>query len=235
MTESEWLSCTDPQAMLNAVRNNASARKGRLFICGCLRRIWELVCINPEWRKLVEIGEQFVESQVSEDEMYEAENSARAIVARDNPSYITWRALHWVSYRDPYPESLTGIAEHGEDAAATKISLELLQQGRLSERKAAKKLKRAEERKGQCDLTRCIFGNPFRTAIIVPAWLAWNDGTVPKLAQAIYEERRFADLPILADALEEAGCDNADILAHCRTPAEHVRGCWVVDALLGKT
>ena len=54
------------------------------------------------------------------------------------------------------------------------------------------------------------------------------------LAQAIYEERRFGDLPVLADALEEAGCTDADILSHCRGPGPHVRGCWVVDLLLGK-
>ena len=66
------------------------------------------------------------------------------------------------------------------------------------------------------------------------SWLQWNDGTIPKIAQTIYDHRTFADLPILADALEEAGCDNADILTHCRSSGEHVRGCWVVDLLLGK-
>jgi hypothetical protein len=66
-------------------------------------------------------------------------------------------------------------------------------------------------------------------------WLSWNDGIVPKLAQAIYDDRVFDRLPILADALEEAGCTNADILNHCRRPGEHVRGCWVVDLLLGKS
>jgi hypothetical protein len=50
----------------------------------------------------------------------------------------------------------------------------------------------------------------------------------------MYEERDFAGMPILADALEEAGCNNADILAHCREPGVHVRGCWVVDLLLAK-
>jgi hypothetical protein len=54
------------------------------------------------------------------------------------------------------------------------------------------------------------------------------------MAQVIYDERKFEDLPFLADALEEAGCDNADILNHCRGPGPHVRGCWVVDLLLGK-
>jgi hypothetical protein len=83
-------------------------------------------------------------------------------------------------------------------------------------------------------LLRCIFGSPFRLVTIKPTWLRWNDGTVVKIAQSIYDERRFEDLPILADALEDVGCDNADILAHCRQSGEHVRGCWAVDLLLGK-
>jgi ATP-dependent Clp protease ATP-binding subunit ClpA len=69
---------------------------------------------------------------------------------------------------------------------------------------------------------------------IDPSWLSWNDGTVAKLAQAIHQERRWADLPVLADALEEAGCGNAEILGHCRRPGEHHLRCWVVDLLLGR-
>jgi hypothetical protein len=80
-----------------------------------------------------------------------------------------------------------------------------------------------------------LFGNPFRPVALDAACLVWNDGTIPKLAQAIYEERAFNRLPILADALEEAGCTDADILGHCRQPGSHVRGCWVVDAILGKS
>ena len=68
------------------------------------------------------------------------------------------------------------------------------------------------------------------------SWLAWNDGTVVKLAQAIYDDRAFDRLPILADALEDAGCQDADILGHCRQQgAVHVRGCWVVDLLTGRS
>lgn len=68
-----------------------------------------------------------------------------------------------------------------------------------------------------------------------PAWLAWNNATVPRLAEAIYTDRVFDRMPILADALEDAGCHDAEILAHCRGPGPHVQGCWVVDLLLGKT
>jgi hypothetical protein len=92
----------------------------------------------------------------------------------------------------------------------------------------------AAERAAQCPLMRDVFGNPFRPVSLNPAWLAWDDGTIPKLAQAIYEERAFDRLPVLGDALEEAGCADADILSHCRAGGEHVRGCWVVDLLLGK-
>lgn len=83
-------------------------------------------------------------------------------------------------------------------------------------------------------LLRDIFGNPFRSPSVDPSWLAWNDAVLPKLAGVIYDERAFDRLPILADALEEAGCTNADILNHCRQPGEHVRGCWVIDLLRGK-
>jgi hypothetical protein len=67
-----------------------------------------------------------------------------------------------------------------------------------------------------------------------PSWLVWNDHTVVRLAQGIYEEQAFDQLTILADALEEAGCTNSDLLAHCRQQGPHVRACWVVDLLLGK-
>jgi hypothetical protein len=83
-------------------------------------------------------------------------------------------------------------------------------------------------------VVREVFGNPFRPVTIDPVWLSWNDGPVQKIAQAIYEERAFDRMPILADALEDAGCTEQAILAHCRGDGPHVRGCWVVDLLLGK-
>src|SRR5262245_19704469 len=92
---------------------------------------------------------------------------------------------------------------------------------------------RAECRE-QPPLLRDIAGNPFRPIALEPNWLRQDDNTVLKMASILYQERRCADLPILADALEDAGCDNADILSHLRGPGPHVRGCWVVDLLLGK-
>jgi hypothetical protein len=89
---------------------------------------------------------------------------------------------------------------------------------------------------------RCIFGNPFRPATISPAILTWHDAIIPRLAQAIYDERQMpagtfdlARMNILADALLDAGCDNEEIIQHCRSDKSHVRGCWVVDLILGKS
>jgi hypothetical protein len=95
---------------------------------------------------------------------------------------------------------------------------------------------RDAERSAQSVLLRDLFGAlPFRPVEIPPAWLRWNDGTARRLAQAVYRERRFQDLPVLADALEEAGCADPQLLGHLRGPGPHVRGCWAVDALLGRS
>ncbi len=83
----------------------------------------------------------------------------------------------------------------------------------------------------QGHLLRDIFGNPLRPITLD---LNWRTSTVVALAQGIYQERDFSAMPILADALQDAGCENADILDHCRGPGPHVRGCWVVDLVLGK-
>jgi hypothetical protein len=100
----------------------------------------------------------------------------------------------------------------------------------------------AAESTAQAGLLRCIFGNRFRTVTIDPSWHTWQGGVVGRLAQAAYEDRRLPTgllandrLAILADGLEEAGCTNSDILGHLRGPGPHVRGCWVVDLLSGKS
>ncbi len=83
---------------------------------------------------------------------------------------------------------------------------------------------------------RDIIGDPFLAKPTVdPSWLSWNDEAIPKLAKTIYECRHFGLMPILGDALEEAGAIDEGILRHCRSEADHVRGCWVIDALLGKS
>jgi hypothetical protein len=83
------------------------------------------------------------------------------------------------------------------------------------------------------DILRDIFGNPFRPVALDPAWLTWNNATVPAIARHVYDDRAYHDMPILADALEDAGCTDPSILNHCRGNRLHVRGCWVIDLLLG--
>src|SRR5262249_25241945 len=95
--------------------------------------------------------------------------------------------------------------------------------------------KKEEMRPDYVRLYQLVKQRAFRSIGLSPDWLHWNDGTVARIAQAIYDERAFERLPVLADALEDAGCDNADILSHCRSDGPHVRGCWVVDLLLGKS
>ena len=88
----------------------------------------------------------------------------------------------------------------------------------------------ADENAAQADLVRDVIGNPFRREAIEPAWLLANDRAATRIA----EGGTFADLPILADALEDAGCTNRAILDHCRGPGPHVVGCWALDLILGK-
>jgi hypothetical protein len=99
----------------------------------------------------------------------------------------------------------------------------------------------ADELAVQAGLLHCVFGNPFRPVAIAPSWLDWRDGLVRQLAEAAYQERQLPGgtldrdcLAVLADALEEAGCQDADILAHLRQPGPHYRGCWVLDLVTGR-
>jgi hypothetical protein len=100
----------------------------------------------------------------------------------------------------------------------------------------------APERAAQAVLCRDIFGSlSFRPVTIAPPVLAWSDGTVRRIAEGIYEERLLpagtldnTRLAILADALLDAGCDDEDLIQHCRSAGPHVRGCWAVDLILGK-
>jgi hypothetical protein len=95
-------------------------------------------------------------------------------------------------------------------------------------------LKVAREQLDDRSVLGDLFGNPFRPIAISPAWLAWHHRTIPRLAQAIYDDRAFDRMPVLADALEEAGCADVEMLGHCRGLEPHFRGCFLLDAILTK-
>jgi hypothetical protein len=92
--------------------------------------------------------------------------------------------------------------------------------------------RRAALAAADADLCREIFGNPFRPPTLDPSWLLWNNGCLRVIAQGIYEERRFDDLPVLADALSDSGCQDETLLAHCRGGGRLYRGCWLLDRIL---
>jgi hypothetical protein len=101
-----------------------------------------------------------------------------------------------------------------------------------AEARAAGDAQEAAERRQQSELLRELLGNPFRPVALDPAWLTWGGGTVARIARAIAEEGVFDQTPILADALEEAGCADERILEHLRGPGPHLRGCWALDLIV---
>jgi hypothetical protein len=216
MTEAEWLASTDPQEMLFSLREQTSERKTRLFAVACCRSAWHPV---TDWRcrRALELAERVADGKASLDELAEAREAIKT-------GRKVSRAVLVKHAVDHYP----AIGACNTLCTAWRLARADLPECAGSVRTAKVALKT------EADLVRDIFGNPFRTVSILPAIVRWNDSTVVKLAQAIYEERRFGDLPILADALEEAGCTDPVILDHCRSGGEHVLGCWSVDLLLGK-
>jgi hypothetical protein len=227
MTEAEWLACDDSGPMLNFLRGKASERKLRLFACACARRAWHLLP-DERSRRAVEVAERLADGLAGPEAVRAARAAADelwvgagrpATLALDAAAEAAWAALHEVA-----SQAAEQAATGAEWAAGARSN------------PAATLPARVAERKAQADVLRCLFGpSPFRPLPrLNPAWLAWDGGTVPKLAAVVYEKRAFDRLPILADALEEVGCDAAELLTHLRGPGPHVRGCWAVDLLLGK-
>lgn len=255
MTEAEWLNCNHSKLMLEFLRSKVSERKLRLFACICCRRVWHLLT-DARSRKTIEVAEQSADGLANPQALLEASDSAWAAAKETITSYGTASgvdpttepefmygmhddclaapaacAAAYASMTDP---GWVASAAHYACQAKVQAASPVGAAGRVG-RDVTREEAEGAEWTAQAALLHDLFGLlPFRPVIIVPAWAAWNGGTVVKLARAIYEDRTFDRLPILADALEEAGCDNADILAHCRQRGEHVQGCWVVDLLLGK-
>ena len=227
MTEDEWLFCTNVHIMLHflgATRPDCpwkcSSRKWRLFACACCRHLWHMLADEAD-RHAIEIAEKYADKQARKQDLKDAHAAACATAL------------------DPdYNPVLKAMGVNASTAALWSAHDAIALVGRYTPervtRNAYSRSAEDSENRVQCDLLRCIIGNPFRTPTVDSSWLDWQANTIPNLARSIYEDRAFDRLPILADALDEAGCDNVEILAHCRQSGEHVRGCWVVDLLLGK-
>jgi hypothetical protein len=217
MTEAEWMACDDAQPMLDFLEGKASQRKLRLFASACCRQVWRWVT-DEDLQAAVEVAERFADSAATARQLKTAERKAAAITSDLGlDASVATRMSEW-AIRD------------AADAVSHLARKQLSPQGvaRLTRSAIAAT---PDKPKDQAVILRDIFGNPFRPVALDPSWLT---STVVALAEGIYAERTFDRLPILADALQDAGCENPDVLDHCRGPGPHVRGCFVVDLLTGR-
>lgn len=241
MTEHEWNVCCDPTPMwLYWHRNKRDYRKLQLLACACLRRAWELLA-DSRSRTAIEVAERHADGQTSDEEL------TVAIAA----ALEGWGAAAETAANEQYGNPLMrALPEAGMAAwqaietdwqcirsAARAIALFAASEGSTEFVFALNK-----ESTFQCQLFRCIVGNPFQKAPAVDlGWMEWKDGYVANVARKIYERRLlpsgtldYPSLVKLAESLEQAGCRDESFLTHCRDDRPHVRGCWVIDLLLSK-
>jgi hypothetical protein len=216
MTEPEWLACGDPVLMRSRLGGAESRRKVRLFAAACCRELCRTAAPPPDYvaRHVAQLS----------DALSIAEGYADGDVSADGLKPA--RAVAELMY-DVYCDS-TGVMNFAAIMAcnATREGVDydfdwLCEATELG----------GVPRRRQAELIRDLFGTTFRAVAFPPGW---RTPTTRGVALRMYDSRDFSAVPILADALEDAGCDDADILAHCRGSGPHVRGCWVVDLVLGK-
>lgn len=207
--------------MLRFLSGRASDRKRRLFACACCRQLTRMLLSDA--LNALEVAERFADGHAAVEERR---------VARERAFHVEW-------IRDDNFRHRRGTAKDCICAALARRALDAARgaasRSRHVIRIEAEFAKKPDTPSDEANLLREVFGNPLRPVAVDPAWLTWRDGTTVKIAERNYEQRAFADLPILADALEEAGCTSVELLGHCRQPGSHVRGCWAVDLILGKT
>jgi hypothetical protein len=241
VTEQEWLDCLDPEPMLAFLRGRASDRKLRLFCCGCARRVRGR--LYEGWDRLfppiIDRAERDADGQATGEELSSVELEAN-IPANDlfdaNDGYLRRHSNAIL-----FAICAAGLAtRRGLDPATLLREYQGLEEVRARVGVGAEVFA-PDEASAQAHLLRDLFGNPFRIVFVFSSWLTWQDGLVPGLAHAGYDNRILpsgeldpARLAVLADALEEAGCSEDEILTHLRSPGPHVRGCWALDVVLGR-
>ena len=225
MTEADWDSQANPQVMLGWVSRHGSDRKVRLYAVACCRRVWELLT-DERSRRAVDVAEAYADGCVGAEELAAAYYAAYTALLNTDSLDECWYAAARLANAVAYGAPLHGFSCTPLAAAAVADTV-----ADVTINAVAYNAAKAEELAVQCHLLRDIFGNPFRTVSIGSCR---RNAEVITLAQAIYDSRAFDRLPTLADALQVAGCDDQVLLEHCRVPGRHVRGCWVVDLLLGK-
>ncbi len=215
MTEGEWAACADPTRMLEFLGGTASERRLRSFVCAFCRWNWDTLP-DERSRRAVETGERFTEGLATREQLAAAFRDAM-LAKEESVARAGWGAA-WLAW----------VAQQA--CAATLNATELV----LAARRRDEWLRKLPQEQPvvQCALLRDVFGPTQSRPIRVEP--SWRTPAVVSLANGIYDERRFEDMPVLADALEESGCTNAAVLAHGRGAGPHARGCWLVDLLLKK-
>jgi hypothetical protein len=248
MTEAEWSACTEPTSMLDFLEDKASERKLRLLACAIVRHVpitregktvWDLL---PEYdwfasprmncHTVIETAERKADGLASVEEWEESLEHLSYVSLGTDPDFFAddpeLRSLLWFGYSVALAFGHTISYSTPRD----RIFLSRYMIGYLDYiKKYSMSLLHPKFERRVCQLIRETIGNPFGAVSFAPAWFTPD---VVAIARALYDERAFDRMPILAEALEVAGCDNADILFHCRLHTGHVRGCWVLDALLAK-
>ena len=215
MTEAEWLSCEDPDAQLVFLNGRTRDRKSRLFACACCRMVWPLLTDRRSRLAVLRL-EEYADGTRDDKRLTDIYNIA-------NAAYIeSYRKVGCLT-GSTLAARVAAFAATGWHGTAATCAVLALEAASGTERPITQRLETA--------LLRDIFGNPFRPITFSSSW---RTDTAVTLARQMYESREFSAMPILADALQDAGCDNEDILSHCRGPGPHVRGCWVIDLVLGK-
>jgi hypothetical protein len=209
-----------------AVPAPALARKWRLAAVACCRALWPLLVQGEmeEACRAVEVAEAVCDGEADDGDLYRAGEAIRR-------TRVEEEGMCW--YDDAYAVGLVcGPLDYAQ-FAAYGVTESNPEEAALE---AAFWANRCFRRDGEMDRhhpalvhrLRDILGNPFHPVALDPGWLR---PPVPALARAIYQGQRFEDLPVLADALEEAGCADPGILDHCRKGKRHARGCWLLDLL----
>ena len=227
MTEQEWLNGTDLTAFAAFLGEKCSERKRRLFACACCRRIWHLMT-DGRSRSAVEVAERYADGDATARELTVARSNARK-AREEKPRGPTRSFAETAAWHATFLDGEMTLAQFRTYWFRTAAGNARYA---ISDEVEGKGVEEIE----QLVLLRDIFGNPFHPSSPLPEGvLAWNDATVLRIAEGIYEERAFDRLPILADALIDAGCEQEELIGHFRSEGPHVRGCWGVDLILGRS
>jgi len=236
MTERLWLSGTEPVEMINHLGRRRSRRpthrKLRLFSTEGYRQLCRAVDEHPDQRVL-DAAEGYADGLITAEELGDVRRQLKLEWdrrARNGYLLKLDEVADYACWMDFETEG-TGYVVSAANVAKTAP--------RMAGTRPWEHWRSCERDPGFCrllsDLARDIFGNPYQPQpSLDPAWLGWHDGLVPATAQTMYDTREFGDTAVLADMLEDAGCDDPRILSHLRGPGQHVRGCHVIDLILGK-